>query len=199
MLGTRAISGLSAALGMIAGLALGSSGAHAGTLEFSFLDAIGDQSGSTDVVALVFGFDDATGDYTMVLSASASNPFAGMFTVNVNVFNPDTGTTAQNPSFFSNVGNAFNLGSSTTEIMLSGTDARLLAWLVGDRVAPDSSAFGNPDGVAFFETRLIDSSGSDAVWSGGSTLIVPEPRLLALVLLGALALHAARSARASGR
>lgn len=192
MPGTRTISGLSGALCLVMGLVLGASGAVAGTLSFGFQDPIGDQSGSTDLVALVFGFDGVTGDYTIVLSASPSNPFAGMFRVNVNFFNPDTGSTAQNPSFFSDVVNSFDLSSTVTEIILSGTDARLLAWLAGHRVAPDSAAFGNPNGLAFFETRLIDASGSDGVAAGGSTLIVPEPGSLALLLLGTLATLASR-------
>ena len=74
--------------------------ANADLLHFSFDDPLSDHSGNTDVIHMDFTFDDVSGDYTILLTADAANPFQGDFRMNINLFNPATGTTAQDPSAF---------------------------------------------------------------------------------------------------
>ena len=121
----------------------------------------------TDVVGLVLSFDNATGNYSILMTASPANPFFGDFIINVNLFNPDTGTTNPFPSFFSDVSNSFSLTTPTTEIMLTGTSSNLLAWQVGDQVAPCagsggiipepcSTGLGNPSAPPAFQSGVIN-------------------------------------------
>lgn len=146
-------------------------------LSFSFADPVGDHlqltpvrqlnppAGVIDAVGLHFTFDNTTGDYEIILTASAANPFAGGFRIVVVLFNPDTGTTAQNPAFFSAL-NDFFLTTPTTAITLTGSDPKLLTWEAGDRVAacqgtsfvefgPCLGGLGLPDGIAGFATGVI--------------------------------------------
>lgn len=157
-------------------LALGSFGpVHAVSLTFSFIDPVGDaflfpgQVGpATDVTGLVFHFDNATGDYQITITASAANPFFGDSIINVNLFNPDTGTTADNPSYFTDQQNQFSLSSPTTTINLIGVDSKLLSWEIGDRVAACSGPggiipetckadLGHPDSTTAFQTGVINT------------------------------------------
>ena len=156
--------------------------AQADTLTFSFTDPVGDHlqlipvrqlnppAGVVDIVGLVFKFDNVSGDFEIILTASPANPFVGGFRINVNVFNPDTGTTAVDPAFFTDQLNDFFLGTPSTVIILTGTNARLLAWKVGDRVAPCEGAsfvelgpcqggLGLPDNVLGFGTGVISFTG----------------------------------------
>jgi hypothetical protein len=111
-------------------------------------DPANDQTGSIDVMSMELDFDASTGDYEITLVAHPQNPFFGVFRVNINLFDPDTGTTAQNPSFFQDDVNDFNLVVPTTTIMLAGSNPRLMSWNVGDRVYTNSLAgTGNPDGI----------------------------------------------------
>src|SRR5882724_11154883 len=68
--------------------------AQAEPLVFSFADPVGDNTGAIDVTAMSFDFDNATGDYTITLTATTANPFVGQFRVNINLFNPDAITIA---------------------------------------------------------------------------------------------------------
>ncbi len=125
--------------------ALGTSRAQALPLSFSFTDSVNDAFGCppsaacttpfpnivgpvTDVVGLFFSFDNATGDYEATMIASAANPFIGDVTVNVNLFNGDTGT------HFFNSSKHF-LNTPSTSITLTGSNLQLLAWQAGDQVA----------------------------------------------------------------
>ena len=100
-------------------------------------------------------FDAVTGDYDIVLTADAANPFVGDFRININLFNPDVGTTALDPSFFGDTVNDYALTSPTTTITLAGTNSVLLSWDVGDRVFTNSlKETGNPDGVSLFRSTV---------------------------------------------
>ena len=146
--------------------------AKAGMLKFSFTDPVGDEDivhglpvVAIDVVGVDFSFDNTTGDYTIKLFADAANPFDGHFRVNVNLYNPDAGTTAV-PGFFSDTGNDMSLGSPTTLVTLVGTNTNLLAWQAGHRVAIGTTAFGNPTDAWFSlfgsgVLRFVDGTVSD--------------------------------------
>jgi hypothetical protein len=131
-------------------------GACAGILSLSFADPIGDHTGRKDVTGMTLNFDSGTGDYHVLLTADAANPFSGTFRININLLNPDTGTTAPNPSYFQDTFRDFNLSSPLTTIRLTGTDARLMSWQIGDRVATTSTPFGNPPGVSLFRSAVGD-------------------------------------------
>jgi hypothetical protein len=133
-------------------------------LFFSFDDPVGDQypdSSSNpfdvDVTKMDFTFDDSTGYYEIVFTADDANPFQGDFRINVNLFNLDTGTTAQNPSFFQDTFNNYDLSTAVSTKTLTGTNTRLLEWDIGDRVIPTSvSDLGLPDGTFSFRTHVAD-------------------------------------------
>lgn len=145
------------------------------TLSFSFTDPVGDaflfpgETGpATDVLGLFFTFESDTGAYEITMTSSADNPFIGDVRINVNLFNPDTGTTALNPSFFQDVVNDFSLTTPSTTITLTGSNPNLLAWEAGDRVAacagpggiiPEacSASLGHPDGISAFSTGVINT------------------------------------------
>jgi hypothetical protein len=167
--------------------------AHGDLSYFRFDDPVGDHGGSIDVTRLEFTFDQATGDYTILLTADAANPFHEDFRVNINLFNPDTGTTAMDPSFFADSGNDLYSVAPVSTLTLTGTNTRLQSWEKGDRVATSSIPFGNPDGATWFRSNVIDIPWDpvyveDNIAYGDSTVIVPIP---GAVLLGALGLSAA--------
>lgn len=149
----------------------------ASRLSFSFADPVGDHlqltpvrqfnppAGIIDVVGLDFMFDNLTGDYEIILTASAATPFVGGFKTAITLFNPDTGATTQDPSFFW-VLNEFFLTTPTPVVTLTGTNSRLLAWEAGDRVAscqgagffefgPCLGGLGLPDGISGFSTSVF--------------------------------------------
>lgn len=122
---------------------------------FSFDDPVGDNTGPVDVVNMTLSFDKATGNYTIILTADSANPFRGDFRVNINLFNPDTGTTDPNPSFFQDVVNDFSLTTPTDTLTLTGRNPRLQAWNAGDRVATNSLGGGaNPDNSSLFRSSV---------------------------------------------
>ena len=62
---------------------------QADILSFSFTDPVGDHSGVVDLVSVTVTFDNTTGDYEVLLTADAANPFNGNFRINLNLFNPE--------------------------------------------------------------------------------------------------------------
>lgn len=118
--------------------------ASAETLSVSFVDPTNDAWGcsssgcgtpfpsivgpATDAVSLSFRFDSVTGDYVATISASAARPFTGDVVVNVNLFNANTQT------LFTSSNHLF-VGTPSTVISVTGTNAQLLTWQSGDQVA----------------------------------------------------------------
>jgi hypothetical protein len=134
---------------------IGPRSAQANQLTFSFSDPVGDQSGTVDLTGMTMNFDNATGNYNIVLTATAANPFVGTFRINVNLFNPDT---TADDCFFNDNQKDFNLTVATTSITLTGTNSKLLSWKAGDRVAISSLPFGNPPvpGVGAFASNVLN-------------------------------------------
>lgn len=161
---------------------------------FTFNDPMGDQGqSSADVTRLDMSFDNEDGSYVIVITADANNPFHDDFRINVNLFNPDTGSANQDPSFFVDSVNDFLLAAPVTEMILAGTNPRLRAWHIGDRVAINSIPFGNPvdGGIRAFYTGVLQRIGLPTFQvepigeSPYYTTVVPEPAMwLLLPLLG---------------
>ena len=124
-------------------------------ITYNYIDPVGDNATTIDLIGMDFEFENSTGDYTITMRASATNPFFGMFRLNVNIFNPDTGTTAPNPAFFQDTLNNFNLAAPLTEIVLTGTNTHLLNWSLDDTIAVSTdNGLGNPDGSTRFQTGV---------------------------------------------
>ena len=131
---------------------------NAASLVLSASDPFLDQFGSSpDLIQMNFVFDNATGDYVIDLETTDTNPFVGDFRININLFNLDVGTTANNPSFFNETSNDFSLSGSTTTLTLTGNNARLIAWDAGDRILLNNfpSATPHPDSVSFFRSGVF--------------------------------------------
>ncbi|MCA9240603.1 MAG: hypothetical protein KDA37_10400 [Planctomycetales bacterium] len=132
-----------------------------------------------------------TGDYQAVLTTTPARPFAGDFRVNLNLFNPDVGSTTAWESFFSDTLNDLHLASPSQRLILSGSMPRLSGWRAGHRVSSHSGPFGNPDGISLFHSEVRNTPGQaptggdnlgDAV-GYGSAILVPEPiSMLALAI-----------------
>jgi hypothetical protein len=126
-----------------------------------FTDPIGDQGGQVDVMIMSLRFSNETGDYQLNLKSHPKNPFVGEFRICVHLFNPDTGTTAANPSVFDWCGSNsfFSLSEPRTNITLSGNNPRLTAWKAGDRVAVSGpEPLGVPDIYTAFHSAVVDLS-----------------------------------------
>ena len=129
----------------------------AGNLYLYMEDPVGDNSGNIDVRNMSLVFDDQTGNYMLTVGATESKPFLGNFRININLFNPDTGPTSSNPSYFGDTFNDYNLATPTTELVLTGINANLTSWGIGDRVATTTlSGLGNFDDASFFRTAVGD-------------------------------------------
>jgi hypothetical protein len=120
----------------------------------SVTDPVGDNTGPVDVIGMDFEFNNETGNYTILLTATDAEPFAGDFRVNINLFNLDVGTTADDPSWFQDTINDFSLLVPSTALLLSGTNARLLSWDTGDRILLNNLPDGtpHPDGGTLFSS-----------------------------------------------
>lgn len=125
-------------------------------LTLSVLDSIGDQTGPVDVAKMVMNFDNATGQYEVVITADPMHPFVGAFRININLFNSDAASIDSNTSFFSDAVNDFALTTPTTIITLTGTHSSLLGWNSGHRVFTNSLAgTGNPPGISLFRSSVL--------------------------------------------
>lgn len=136
---------------------------NATTVVLSAIDPVGDQFvPSPDLVQMKFVFDNVTGAYVIELETTNEDPFIGDFRVNINLFNLDAGTTAVDPSFFRDTLNDFSLTESTTTLALTGTNDRLQAWKVGDRILLNNlpSGMPSPDGTTLFRSG-VDAAGSE--------------------------------------
>ena len=138
---------------------LGARVAEAIPLIISVTDPVDDQYGpSPDLTDMMFSFDNETGDYSITLTTTLENQFVGAFRININIFNPDVGTTAQDPSFFNHVFDDYNLAIETNILTMSGTNSRLLSWDAGDLVYLHSwdITLPNPDGISVFRSGVAD-------------------------------------------
>jgi hypothetical protein len=180
-------------------VAVGASRSDAAFLMFSFTDPVGDSLGRVDVIGLNFNFDNATGAYAIDVLANPANPFSGSFRINVNLWNRDTGLTAENPSLFQDDLRDITVSTPTTVQRLTGTNPRLQSWNAGNRVAIGSAALQQLPGsavpvfgsaVANLDNLLLsDLIGTASNNNGDATEIaiitaVPEPLSLCLFVLG---------------
>jgi len=158
---------------------------------FYFDDPVGDHHGSIDVVGLDFTFDHGTGDYTILLTADAANPFRGNFRININIFNPDTGVLVDNPAYFEDTSNDYDSLPSVTTLTLTGTNVKLRSWDIGDRVATSWLPFGYPTDRGPFSSMVWDLPElypeEDLIAFGDFAVITPVP-LPGAALLGVLGL-----------
>ena len=134
--------------------------AHADAEQYSLSisDPIGDQFGpSPDLTGMDLNFDSGTGNYIVHLETTNTNPFVGAFRINLNLFNIDAGTTAQDPSVFQDTLNDFDLTEPSTTISLSGISSRLLSWNLGDRILLNNFPDGvpHPDQITFFRSSVV--------------------------------------------
>ena len=124
----------------------------------SVTDPVGDSTGPVDVIGMDFEFNNETGNYTILLTATDAEPFSGDFRININLFNLDVGTTADDPSYFQDTINDFSLLVPSTSLLLSGINSRLLSWDTGDRILlnnlPDGTS--HPDGATLFSSVVAE-------------------------------------------
>jgi len=151
---------------------------------FSFSDPIGDNTGIVDVTLMVINSDQSTGDYTVDITADASNPFIGNFRINLNLFD------VTRNEFFQDSFNDFNLLTDTTVIHLSGSNSTLASWQETDIIATSTfDGFGNPPGSTLFRSAVSDlplqpaCASEDIIGLDGcsSGPVVPEPASFGLV------------------
>lgn len=136
--------------------ALSTTKAPAASLAFAFADPINDHTGAIDVTRMEVVFDDATGNYEINLTADPAHPFVGTFDVIIGIFNPNTGTIQQDPSFFGDVRIGIEVATPRTILTLLGSNARLKLWRVNDPVAASSAPFGTPSGFQAFRSAVLD-------------------------------------------
>jgi hypothetical protein len=132
-------------------------------LSVVFADSAGDWDPpiNVDLVRLELAFDPSTGDYELIWEADPAHPFVGTFRLNANLYNSDTGSSSQDPSFFSDTFNDLTLATPQTIVRLTGNNSRLSSWAAGDRVAPSCpDPLGCPTGVGGFLTAVGPLSGS---------------------------------------
>lgn len=139
--------------------------ARAGPFPLSvvFADDVGDADPpiNVDLTRVELAFDPATGDYELTWEADPAFPFVGTFRLNANLYNPDTGSNAQDPAFFNDTFNDITLSAPLTVVTLFGNNPRLTAWAAGDRVTASCPApIGCPTGVGGFLSAVGPLSGS---------------------------------------
>jgi hypothetical protein len=127
----------------------------------SVTDPEGDNTGPVDVIGMDFEFDNETGNYRILLTTSSAEPFMGDFRIDIELFNLDVGTTANDPSFFQDTINDFRLLVPSTALILSGTNSRLLSWGAGDRILLNNLPDGtpHPDGATLFSSVVAARPG----------------------------------------
>lgn len=131
---------------------------NAALVVLSSSDPINDQFGSApDLTGMTFVFDSITGGYTIDLQTTDENPFVGEFRININLYNLDAGTSAQDPSYFQDTVNDYNLTATTTTLRLTGTNTRLLAWEAGDEILLNNWLDGapSPEGSILFRSGVL--------------------------------------------
>lgn len=129
---------------------------EAASMLVSVTDPEADNTGPVDVTGMDFEFDNETGNYRILLTTTDAEPFVGDFRIDIELFNLDVGTTADDPSFFQDTINDFSLSVDTPSpiLILSGTNSRLLSWGAGDRILLNNLPDGtpHPDGTTDFSS-----------------------------------------------
>lgn len=137
--------------------------ANAVPLVLSVADRVGDESGvgAPDLLGMKMSFDNATGDYEILLETTADDPFLDGMRININLFNLDVGI---NDGFFTDNANDLSLAGPTTSVTLTGTSAGLLLWNSGNSILLNNWPTGSPaptDGTTFFRSGALADN-----WSG---------------------------------
>ena len=163
---------------------LGAVTANSNATVISFSDPTGDHTGMVDVTQMSLDFD-ASGDYSIDITASASAPFTGAFRININLWN------ATLNEFFQSTFHDFDLGMSQTSINLTGNSGIITDWLPGHAIATTTlNGLGNPPGSTFFRSSVADLPfqstcvAEDIIGYDGCRTSIPEPTTLALMGLG---------------
>jgi hypothetical protein len=156
----------------------------AGPVVLHFSDPVGDGSSRTDLTGMDMTFDNVTGAYTIVMTATSAKPFTDHFRLNVNLFDVDRDSTTQNTGYFADDFHDYDLGvSSALTMSWSGVNAVLKNWMAGDRVAINEHAFGVPAFYALppvsmsaFHTEVLDFSAdtTSGTW-GGEDQVYGDP------------------------
>jgi len=175
------------------------------TLTAFFPDVAGDAEGAVDLVGATLRFDNATGEYQIVVEAAPESPFSGEFNLNFNLFNASLGTTEPDPSFFGDTLNNFDLTTPREQVILTGTNDILLEWTVGDEVfvhnfcgtgdCPSQTGVDTvnaPDNAVQYRSGLLGFGGEDNLMmqdpmlgaDDRSQLLTPEPSTI--ILLGSV-------------
>ena len=130
-------------------------------LSLSFEDQVEDHVGKVDLVALTLTFNEASGEYEVVLKANEDASFVGDFLIGINLFNGDLGTTALDPSYFHADKDVRGYDCPSLHYRISGVDPRLTQWSEGDRIAAAGpEPLGLPSGFSFFNTGLASEEDS---------------------------------------
>ena len=157
------------------------------------VDDIGDATIGPDLLAITLTFDNATGDYTIRLTASAARPFEGNFRVNLNTFNVD------DASGFSDNSNDFVGVAPTTTFEYTDNSSVLLGWEAGDRVADCANVSRCNTSFAIPGAFASGITGEQLVSEQGFSTIeaVPEPTTAILLGAGLLGIGLGRRRRTS--
>lgn len=140
-------------------------------LSVTFEDQSEDHVGKMDLVRLTLIFDQASGEYEVLLEADEGAKFQGDFLIGINLFNGDRGTTALDPSYFHAEAEVLAFDCASLRYRLVGFDPRLRSWSLGDRIAASGpEPLGLPAGFTFFKSGLASAEdsvqGEDLVGDG---------------------------------
>ncbi|HVQ39156.1 MAG TPA: hypothetical protein VMS31_16575 [Pyrinomonadaceae bacterium] len=163
-----------------------------------FDDATGEAT-VIDVSRVELRFDPSSGDYAIILTATAAKPFTGQFRINVNLFNPDAplgsaffaDTLNDNPTSRDGLppGFPYRYRDGDTEYILTGRSLALKNWRLGDRVAANSQVYGNPPGTGI--NGFSSAVGNDSISPNQSeTVVAGPPSVLFPLTQGGLAADA---------
>jgi hypothetical protein len=164
--------------------------ANAALLTVSFDDPIGDFANETiDLTGVTLNFDNTTGDYELLVTFDAANPYQGTFNVNANLLNGSIAPLTVDPAFVA-INELPSAAAATTLLTFSGSNANLTSWNAGDAIGNDTSVFGLPVDASFiaFVSGVQDGGLGIDLLDPAQALVmeaqsVPEPATL--LMLGA--------------
>lgn len=155
--------------------------ARSEVLAVDFFDPVGDPTGGIDVVSMSLIFDTASGEYSLILFATEAQPFFGSFRLNIHLYDVDRGVSCAD-ALLKDTLNDFDLAVPSREVVLTGTSTRLMAWQIGDRVATNTTPFGNPDCSGGFSSSVValpfqSPFPSDAIADGDTYSSIYAPHI----------------------